>query len=137
MFEFAMPLDGDRGFNGDMPAIWALNANIPRTLQYGNDTCSCWESGCGEFDVVEALYSGSTFLKSTLHTNTPAGDSDYIARPTLATMKVALVFSSGSSTIHIQVLPDSMEFSPSIAAGELEGMCAPGPDNLVSLLTVS
>lgn len=50
-FEFDMPLDGNQGFNGDLPAIWTLNAQIPRTLQYGKAECSCWQSGCGEFDV--------------------------------------------------------------------------------------
>ena len=51
LMEFSMPMDGTSGFNADMPAIWMLNAQIPRTLQYGNAACSCWESGCGEFDV--------------------------------------------------------------------------------------
>lgn len=51
IMEFQMPTDGTSGFNADIPAIWILNAKIPRTLQYGNAECSCWESGCGEFDV--------------------------------------------------------------------------------------
>jgi hypothetical protein len=137
MFEFAMPMDGQEGFEGNQPAIWALNAKIPRTDQYGNASCSCWESGCGEFDIVEALIDGSPFLKSTLHDNTSGGDSDYIARPTSATMKLAVVFSSSSSTIHIQVLPDSTDFSPNFTAGELEGMCASPDGSPVSLFTIS
>jgi hypothetical protein len=48
LIEYSMPRDGNAGFNGDMPAIWMLNAQVPRTLQYGNALCSCWESGCGE-----------------------------------------------------------------------------------------
>jgi hypothetical protein len=137
MVEFEMPMDGMTGFEGDMPAIWALNAKIPRTSQYGNITCSCWESGCGEFDVVEALNDGSTFLKSTLHDNTPGGDSDYLVRPETENMKLAVVFSSSSSTIHIQVLPDSTDFSSSITAGEIEGLCASSSGNPVSLFTIS
>ena len=43
-FEFEMPLDGDRGFEGDQPALWILNALTVLTEQYG---CSCWPS-CGE-----------------------------------------------------------------------------------------
>lgn len=35
LFEFSMPSDGTTGFEADMPAIWMLNAEIPRTLQYG------------------------------------------------------------------------------------------------------
>lgn len=48
MFDFSMPMDGESGFNGDLPAIWLLHGDIVRTLQYGNPECSCWSSGCGE-----------------------------------------------------------------------------------------
>jgi hypothetical protein len=137
MFEFAMSMDGQDGFNGNIPAIWALNAKIPRTLQYGNAFCSCWESGCGEFDIVEALDDGSMFLKSTLHDNVSARDSDYFVRPTSTTMKLAVVFNPSSSTIHIQDLPDSTDFSSSITASEIEGMCTSSSDNLISLFTIS
>jgi hypothetical protein len=89
-------------YSADMPAIWMLNAQIPRTLQYGNAECSCWASGCGEFDIAEALSSGSVYLKSTLHTNTPGGDSDYLLRPTSETMKLAVIFSSSDASAHIQ-----------------------------------
>jgi hypothetical protein len=57
-FEFMMPDDGASGWNQNMPAIWALNSQIPRTEQYG--ACSCWESGCGEFDIFETLDPGNT-----------------------------------------------------------------------------
>ena len=119
-----MPFDEDSGFEGDMPAIWMLNAQIPRTLQYGNADCSCWESGCGEFDIAEILDSGSTFMKSTLHTNTPGGDSDYIDRPTSGSIQLAVVFSSTTSTICIQVLPNGTDFSSSLTAGQIEEYCS-------------
>lgn len=36
-----MPLTNSATFNGDMPAIWLLNAQIPLTSQYGtNPECS-------------------------------------------------------------------------------------------------
>ena len=137
MIEYEMPMDGMNGFEGNMPAIWLLNAKIPRTDQYGDAGCSCWESGCGEFDIVEALNDGSTFLKSTLHDNTPGGDSDYLVRPETNTMRLAVVFSSASSTIHIQVLPDSTNFSSSITAGEIEGLCFSSTGDPVSLFTIT
>lgn len=56
-FEFQMPNDGTSGWNQNMPAIWALNAKVPRTQQYG--ACSCWDSGCGEFDIFEVLDPGN------------------------------------------------------------------------------
>jgi hypothetical protein len=55
--EFSMPDDGSMdGFNANMPAIWLLNTKIPRTQQYGD--CSCWKTGCGEFDIFETLAPG-------------------------------------------------------------------------------
>lgn len=68
LLEFSMPKDDTAGFNADMPAIWMLNPQIPRTVQYGNGDCSCWKTGCGEFDVAETLSSGSMFMKSTFRT---------------------------------------------------------------------
>ncbi|KAG0651197.1 Allergen Asp [Hyphodiscus hymeniophilus] len=137
LFEFTMPMDGEEGFEGNMPAIWLLNAKIPRTLQYGEVACSCWESGCGEFDIAEALDDGSTRMKSTLHDNASGGDSDYLIRPTSAAMKLAVVFSSSTSTIHIQVLPDSTDFSSSLTAGEIEELCASDGGRPVSLFAIS
>ncbi len=60
LLEFSMPSTNETGFNTDMPAIWLMNAQIPLTSQYGtNPECSCWTSGCGEFDIFEALDSGN------------------------------------------------------------------------------
>lgn len=109
LFKFMMPLDGDRGFNGDMPAIWALNAAIPRNTQYAR--CSCWSTGCGEFDMFEALASGDTKLKSTFHLANGAGSSDYFVRPTTKYMKAAAIFDEDSASVSIKVLPDSTDFS--------------------------
>lgn len=116
-----MPLDGTVGFNGDMPAIWMLNAQIPHTLQYGQADCSCWPA-CGEFDIMEVLSSGSTYCKSTLHTNTPGGDSDYIERPTNGTMKLAVLFHAPTSGIRIQVLPNEYEFTKTLNQTAIDGI---------------
>ncbi len=133
-----MPMDGqNEGFEENIPAIWALNAKIPRTLQYGNASCSCWESGCGELDIVEALDDGSARMKSALHDNASGGDSDYFIRPTSTSMKLAVVFSSSSSTIHIQVLPNSTAFSSSFTAGEIESMCSDSSGTQLSIFTIS
>lgn len=83
----------------------------------------CIDTDFFRFDIAEALFDGSTFLKSTLHTNTPAGDSDYIVRPTTESMKLAVVFSSATSTIHIQVLDDSVDFSSTLSGEDVENMC--------------
>lgn len=58
-YEFAMPDVGGESVSEyntiNMPAIWMLNALIPRILQYGQSECSCWASGCGEFDIFEVF----------------------------------------------------------------------------------
>jgi hypothetical protein len=121
LVEFSMPLSGKTGFNADMPAIWMLNAQIPNTLQYGEATCSCWQSGCGEFDVFEILDSGNTRTKSTWHSNVSGGDSNYFDRPTGSTMKAAIVFDGNSSAAHIVVLPDNTDFATTISADQVSG----------------
>lgn len=74
IFEFSMPHDGgsssSTGPHVDMPAIWMLNSQIPRTGQYlSQPGCSCWSSGCGELDIVETLSAGNTRLISTVHSS--------------------------------------------------------------------
>lgn len=136
LFEFSMPFDGAFGFNANMPAIWMLNANIPRTLQYGKADCSCWTTGCGEFDIAETLHSGSLLMKSTVHTNTPGGDSNYIARPTESTMKLAVIFSSANTEATIQVLPDNVNFDTGLTNEQIAGWTMSVPPNMMSLFEI-
>ena len=60
-------LGSDQGLISDAPAWWFLNAAIPRVLQYGNDRnnvpCSCWPTGCGEFDAFEAMTGCSSGIQ--------------------------------------------------------------------------
>lgn len=115
VFEFSMPSDtSGSSTNQDMPAIWLLNAKIPRTLQYGNEDCSCWKTGCGELDLFEIITSGSDELISHLHdgqgdngsSSGGGGSSDYFNRPTDGTMKAAVIFDSSSGTIQIVEVDD-------------------------------
>lgn len=111
-FEFQMPDDGQSSQNiydpVNMPAIWMLNAQIPRTLQYGNAECSCWTTGCGEFDIFEVLAPGDKRMKSTLHGNNQGGSSDYFDRPVDKTMKAAAIMKGND--IYVKVLDDDTEF---------------------------
>ena len=135
LFEFSMPLSGNTGFNGDMPAAWILNAQIPRTIQYGK--CSCWDSGCGEFDVFEVLDSGNQKCKSTWHGIKAKGDSNWFQRPISGTMKAAVVFDGSASTAHIVVLPDDFSFDQSISqatvAASLNAISDPAKNIRVAL----
>ncbi|PNY24527.1 Protein TOS1 [Tolypocladium capitatum] len=112
LFRFKMPLDGSRGFNGDRPALWVLNARIPRTAQY--HACSCWTSGCGEADIYEVLAMGDIKCKSTIHLTKGGGSSDYFARPVDSFIRVAVVFNQATSSVSIQLLPDNTRFSPGL-----------------------
>lgn len=124
VFEFGMPTaTTSSSVNDDMPAIWLLNAKIPRTLQYGNSDCSCWSTGCGELDLFEVLSTGEDKLISHIHdgqgdngsSSGGSGSSDYFNRPTSGTMKAAVIFSSDSS-IQIVQLDDNTTFDSSLDA---------------------
>lgn len=128
MFEFEMPHDTSAtGSNPDMPAIWLLNAKIPRTLQYGDSTCSCWSTGCGELDLFEILVQGDERLISHIHdgqgndgSSTGGGGSqDYFTRPTSGSMKGAVIFSG--SSISIVQLDDSVDFSSGLDSSTVNG----------------
>ncbi|AOA63031.1 GPI-anchored cell wall protein [Komagataella phaffii CBS 7435] len=73
LFEFETPEESkyseDDVLYYNMPAIWLLNARIARTSQYPTNTsCSCWASGCGEFDIFEVMNStDSNKFVSTIH----------------------------------------------------------------------
>ena len=131
LVEFMMPRDSGSGFNVDMSAAWFLNAQIPRTLQYGNAACSCWTSGCGEFDVFEILSTGSDYLTTTLHTWQGTGTqyggggcSDYISRPLTSYMKAAIIFSVSTMTMDIVVLDPSTSFDPSLSDATVQSWCS-------------
>lgn len=122
-----MPFDGATGTNGDMPAIWMLNAQIPRTLQYGAADCSCWTSGCGELDLFEVLDAGNTRCKSTYHGNISGGDSDYFERPTSGTIQAAITMNGDTATI--KVISSSFSFSSTLSASTVSNLASYSSDN--------
>lgn len=142
-FEFGMPDSGEIATNiydpVNMPAIWMLNAQIPRTLQYGQADCSCWTSGCGEFDIFEVLAAGDTRCKSTLHGNIAGGDSDYFERPVTGTIKAALLLYKDN--MHIKIIDNSTEFGTTMPMIFLDEMVSDTMEDslekLVSLFKLS
>lgn len=119
-----MPHDGATGMNGDMPSLWALNAAIPRTSQYGS--CSCWTTGCGEFDIFEVLAQGDNKCKSTFHLGLGGGggSSDYFDRPVDRYIKVAVVFDAASRSTTVKILPDSTVFAPGLSKEQVNSFIA-------------
>ncbi|KAL8872001.1 MAG: hypothetical protein Q9174_002296 [Haloplaca sp. 1 TL-2023] len=133
LMEFSMPKTGKTGFNADMPAIWMLNAQIPLTSQYGtNPDCSCWTSGCGEFDLFETLDSGNFRCKSTLHMAPAGGSSDYFKRPEASTIKAAVLLSGSHHSAHIRILDNSQKFDESLAESVIEAIGKNDDDSTAS-----
>lgn len=110
LFEFQMPHDDGAGaaagrFLADQPALWMLNARVPRTSQYG--ACSCFRTGCGEFDVFEVLAPGGAKCKSTLHSDASSsgGDSNFFHRPAgEEPVTVAVTYDSASRSVSVKVV---------------------------------
>ncbi|KAI9720001.1 MAG: hypothetical protein M1812_003126 [Candelaria pacifica] len=118
LFEFSMPDDGTSGWGQNMPAIWFLNANVPRTAQYGS--CTCWPS-CGEFDIFEVLDSGNTRAKTCFHGKAQEGGvSDYFVRPTSNTIKLAVTLSG--STAHVQIVDDGTNFGSNLSDSDVQAL---------------
>lgn len=121
LFEFSMPADSAGGANGNMPAIWALNVEIPLATQYGPAQCSCWNTGCGEFDMFEVLTDNKDLLTTHYHSDQGTnnqygggGTSDALARPYSSTIKTAVVFNE--KDIYVTVLDDSTDFSETLTS---------------------
>ena len=122
LLEFSMPYTNMTGFNADMPAIWLMNAQIPLTSQYGeNPDCSCWTSGCGEFDLFEVLDSGNFRCKSTLHMAPAGGSSDWFMRPTVESITAAVVLAGSNEVVAIRVLGDGQSFDVSLSETVVNG----------------
>lgn len=130
LFEFTMPdssLSTKNASYPNMPAIWFLNAKIPRTSQYSlSSSCSCWNSGCGELDAFEVLNKTYTNrLMATIHDYQGSDDInngmsalDYFQRDTEGVMKGGVRFGS-DGTISIFML-ENISFDDSIDASDVD-----------------
>lgn len=109
-----------------------LNTQVPRTTQYGPCHYPCWDSGCSEFTVLEAMSPGSVSLQSALHLNPAANSnnstsargvsvSDYISRPATNAIKLVVVFNSTSASITVLVLSEEKKFSTMLSAKRVQG----------------
>ena len=122
LLEFDMPVTGGQGWNMDMPAAWILNADIPRTAQYANPPeCSCWTSGCGEWDIFEVLDSGNQKCKSTWHGANSYGDSNWFQRPTSGSQKAAVIMDGSGGTGTIVYIPNDVSFDEVVAVSTSNG----------------
>lgn len=150
LFEFNAPSDlreeqnVNKTWNYDMPAIWLLNAQIPRTAQYPlNPNCSAWNSGAGEFDIFEVMnVTERNHFYSTLHDfqgtddiGTGIQNFAYLQRTPGAVMKGGVVFGQdGTASVF---LSNSTSLDASISNADLESWLKPLEDATVHAETLS
>ncbi|QPG76901.1 hypothetical protein FOA43_004295 [Brettanomyces nanus] len=117
LFEFYSPTDNseedlvNKTSSYDMPAIWLLNAEIPRTAQYPtNGNCSSWNTGAGEFDIFEVMnVTERNHFYSTIHDFQGIDDLGtgiqmfaYLDRTPNSVMKGGIVFGGdGTATVFL------------------------------------
>ena len=100
---FNMPPSSDAS---KVPAIWALNAQIVRSAQYG---CNCRgvgsPGGCGELDILETIVNQDPNRAiSEIYSfkgATGSGDGNYFARPVGTPTTLAVVFDVSTDAIAI------------------------------------
>ncbi|MCJ1320251.1 target of Sbf [Xylographa vitiligo] len=120
MIEIEMPLSGQRGYlNADMPAFWLLNTQIVNQQQYGK--CSCWATGCGEWDIHEILEAGATTGYASMHmgSNYAGTPPQGLPRPTSGTIKIAAIVSGGIA--HVEVLSPNTSFGNTLSGATVVG----------------
>lgn len=134
LFEFEMPTDSEGSAdtvpNFNMPAIWLLNAQIPRTSQYQNNAtyvnCLCWRLGCGEFDIFEVMnQTDSNKLVTTIHDYQNTDDIEtgraiagYIDRKTSGKMLGGVYFDEKSNAVVF--MHDKITFDDTIKAADVD-----------------
>lgn len=97
---------------GDKPAIWSLNAQIPRTAQYG---CNCDRRGCGELDIAEVVTEGEEHCWVTMYSwQKSVGSGDWFVRPTNNAAVFATHFDVPGKTIRISQFK-SFKYSKTMA----------------------
>ncbi len=132
LFQFSAPSDTseegrtNKTGNYDMPAIWLLNAQIPRTSQYPlNGSCSAWNTGAGEFDIFEVMnYTQRNNFYTTIHDYQGTDSVEvglqmfaYLDRTPDAVMKGGVIFGSdGKATVF---LSNSTTFGNTISSSDL------------------
>lgn len=148
LFEFQMPNETHTSTdisNYNMPAIWLLNAHIPRTAQYSmNANCSCWRSGCGEFDIFEVMNSTEYLhLYSTIHDYQGSDDIQtgmaapaYIERSLSGTMSGGVAFDlSGNAVVWMS---NSTSFDATVGASSVNSWVKKaGADVATTMATVT
>ncbi|KAI0629658.1 putative TOS1-like glycosyl hydrolase-domain-containing protein [Trametes polyzona] len=120
---FDMPPSKDAS---KVPAIWALNAQVVRSAEYG---CNCRgvgsPGGCGELDILETLVGadpnhGISEIYSAKGA-TGSGNANFFARPTKDKVTYAVIFDVDTDSIAIQRLSTWDYSEKSVTRAVVEG----------------
>lgn len=121
VFTVDMPASSDAS---QVPAVWALNAQVVRATQYG---CNCrgmgGNGGCGELDILEVLPSGSpNQATSELYSYKGATGSGAQAFPRPGSPATyAVIFDVDTDSIAIQGLTDWTYSTASVPRSMIDG----------------
>ncbi|PCH35681.1 hypothetical protein WOLCODRAFT_28063 [Wolfiporia cocos MD-104 SS10] len=107
VFTFDMPSSSDAS---QLPAIWALNAQVVRSAQYG---CNCRgegaNGGCGELDILEVISADTpdqAISEIYSFKGATGSGANTFARPTGASATYSVVFDVDSDQILINELTE-------------------------------
>ncbi|KAI0742972.1 putative TOS1-like glycosyl hydrolase-domain-containing protein [Daedaleopsis nitida] len=133
---FDMPASADAS---KVPAIWALNAQVVRTAEYG---CNCRgigsPGGCGELDILETIVNqDTTHGISEIYSfkgATGSGSSNFFPRPTGERATYAVVLDEQTDSIAIQRLKGWDFAQTSVPRATVDGYLK-GPALQVSFAT--
>ncbi|KAI8970981.1 putative TOS1-like glycosyl hydrolase-domain-containing protein [Trametes punicea] len=102
VFTFDMPPASDAS---QVPAIWALNAQIVRAAQYGCNCRGTGPKGCGELDILETI-AGTDVNQAISEIYSPKGatgtGNNFFARPTSGKATYGVIFDVQTDSIAIQ-----------------------------------
>ena len=103
---FDMPASADAS---KVPAIWALNAQVARTAEYGCNCRGTGPRGCGELDILEVLNNDPSANTSQAISEiyspkgaTGTGSGGFFARPTDGRVTYGVIFDVQTDQIAIQ-----------------------------------
>ena len=102
VFTFDMPASSDAS---QVPAIWALNAQIVRAAQYGCNCRGVGPRGCGELDILETI-AGTNVDQAISEIYSPKGatgtGTNFFARPLTGKVTYGVIFDVQTDSIAIQ-----------------------------------
>ncbi|PRP83776.1 lipoprotein [Planoprotostelium fungivorum] len=136
VIEYNMPQSTDSSNN--IPAIWALNAQVLHSAQYG---CNCrgmgGSGGCGELDLVEVITSENishAFSEIYSMKGATGSGGDYFVRPYNNPRTLLVTFDMATDSITLQHV-SSFDWPNSISASQMSSYTTGTVDRTVAFST--